>query len=382
MAQIEILEAKGLAHFLTYNKLPRLLYRGMEGFAPPLDVERWTLHGHKLNPHFKLVDAQEFLARRDGCWVGRILAQEYRPEITPVEASRFQFGSLDAEDDLETVRALTGAAEAWLKARGATVIHGPFSPSINGEMGMLVQGFHERPVFLTPWHPAYLSRHLEALGYVKARDVYSYSIANTPGAPDVAARMANRKEWKDRLKTRPIDFSRLKKGETQLMTDLFNDAWRDNWGYVPFTLEEFNSIADALGFVTPPEFTMVVELDDKPVAFAVALPNLFEIIDDLDGRVLPTGLFKVISRLRNHTYESAKLLLLGMRKDLQGSATGGAILMTMVEEIRRRGRGQPVTEIEAGWVLENNLAMRKPIELFGGKITKTHRIYEKRLEAK
>ena len=92
---------------MTYNKLPRFLYRGLPGFAPPLDVERWTLHGHKLNPHFKLVEAQEFLARRDGRWVGRILAQVYKPEFAPVEASRFQFGSLDAEDDLETVRALT-----------------------------------------------------------------------------------------------------------------------------------------------------------------------------------------------------------------------------------------------------------------------------------
>jgi len=163
------------------------------------------------------------------------------------------------------------------------------------------------------------------------------------------------------------------------MTDLFNDGWRNNWGYVPFTLEEFNSIADALGFVTPPELTMVVELDGRPAAFAVALPNLFEIIDDLDGRLLPTGIVKVISRLRSHRYESAKLLLLGMRKELHGSATGGAILMTMVEEIRRRGRAQSIAELEAGWVLENNLAMRKPIELFGGRISKIHRIYEKRV---
>ncbi len=187
-SQIEIVEAKGLAHFMTYNKLPRLLYRGLPGFAPPLDVERWTLHGHKLNPHFKLVEAQEFLARRDGRWVGRILAQVYKPEFAPVEASRFQFGSLDAEDDLETVRVLTGAAETWLKSRGASVIHGPFSPSINGEMGLLVEGFEERPVFLTPWHPPYLKHHLEALGYLKARDVYSYRIENTPGSSDVAAR--------------------------------------------------------------------------------------------------------------------------------------------------------------------------------------------------
>lgn len=378
--QVEVVEAKGFAHFLTYNKLPRLLYRGMKGFTAPLDVERWTLHGHKLNPHFKLVEAQEFLARRDGRWVGRIMAQVYKPEFAPVEASRFQFGSLDAEDDLETVRALTSAAEAWLMARGATLIHGPFSPSINGEMGMLVDGFEALPVFLTPWHPAYLSRHLEALGYAKARDVYSYSVANDSSTTDVVERMTNRKEWKERLKLREVDFSRLKKGETQLMTDLFNDGWRGNWGYVPFTLDEFNSITDVLGFVTTPDLTIVAELDGQPVAFAVAIPNLFEIIGDLDGSVLPAGAIKVILRLRSHKYRAIKLLLLGMRKEMHGSATGGAILMSMVEEIRRRGRNaSTIQEIEAGWVLENNLAMRRPIELFGGKITKTHRIYEKRI---
>ena len=302
---------------MTYNKLPRLLYAGMKGFAPPLDVERWTLHGHMLNPHFKLVEAQEFLARRDGEWVGRILAQVYKPEFTPVGASRFQFGSLDAVDDIEVVRALTGAAEDWLKARGADRISGPFSPTINGECGMLVQAFESTPVFLTPWHPPYLSRHVEALGYVKARDLVSYRFDLSPEEFNQPARISNRREWKDRLKIRQIDYSRMKQGETQLMSDLFNDGWRDNWGFVPFTLDEFNSIADALSFATPPEYTMVVELDGKPVSFAVALPNLFEIIGDLDGRLLPFGLARLIPRFRKHKYKSGKLLL---ARHAQGAA--------------------------------------------------------------
>jgi hypothetical protein len=379
MAQIEILPASGLGRFLTYNKLPRLLYAGQQGFAPPLDVERWTLHGHALQPHFKLVEAQEFLARKDGEWVGRILAQVYKPEITPVDASRFQFGSLDAIDDIEVVRALLAAAEDWLRIRGADRINGPFSPSINAECGMLVEGFDKTPMFLTPWHPAYLHRHVEALGYQKARDLISYVFAITPEGLNQPARFSTRKEWKDRLKVRSLDFSRLKQGETQLMTDLFNDGWRDNWGYVPFTLDEFNSIADALGYVTPPEFTLVVELDGEPKSFAVALPNLFEIIGDLDGRLLPFGLPRLISRLRKHQYRTGRLLLLGTRKELQNSATGGAILMALIEELRQRGRNLHIEELEAGWVLEDNIAMRRPIEMFGGKVDKIHRIYEKRL---
>ena len=171
----------------------------------------------------------------------------------------------------------------------------------------------------------------------------------------------------------------MKKGETQLMSDLFNDGWRDNWGFVPFTLDEFNSVADALSFATPPEYTMVVELDGRPVSFAVALPNLFEIIDDLDGRLLPLGLPRLISRFRKHKYKTGRLLLLGTRKDLQNSATGGAILMTILEECRRRALETNLEQLEAGWVLEDNMAMRRPIEIWGGKLDKTHRIYEKRL---
>ncbi len=379
MAQIAILPATGLKRFLTYNKLPRLLYTGAKGFAPPLDVERWTLHGHMLNPHFKLVEAQEFLARRDGQWVGRILAQVYKPEYAPVGASRFQFGSLDAVDDIEIVRALTQTAETWLKERGADRVNGPFSPTINGECGMLIQGFETTPMFLTPWHPPYLSRHVEALGYTKARDLVSYMIELTPEELNKPARISTRPEWKDRLKIREMDFSRLKKGETQLMSDLFNDGWRDNWGFVPFTKEEFDSIADALAFVTPPEFTLVVELDGEPKSFAVALPNLFEIIGDLDGRLLPFGLARVISRFRKHKYKTGRILLLGTRKELQSSSTGGAILLAIVEEMHRRAARKDLEKIEAGWVLEDNMAMRRPIEMFGGKVDKIHRIYEKRL---
>jgi hypothetical protein len=378
MAQIDIVPANGLWRFLTYNKLPRLLYTGMPGFTPPLDVERWTLHGHMLNPHFKLVEAQEFLARRDGKWVGRILAQIYKEEYAPVGASRFQFGSLDAVDDIDVVRALTSAAEDWLKLGGATRINGPFSPSINGECGMLVEGFDRAPMFLTPWHPRYLSRHIEALGYEKACDLVSYEIKLSPDSLEQPARISTRREWKDRLKIRPIDFKRLKQGETQLMSDLFNDGWRANWGFVPFTKAEFDSIADALSFAVPPEFTLVVELDGRPVSFAVAMPNLFEIIDDLNGGLL-LGLPKLISRFRKHKYKTGRILLLGTRKELQNSATGGAILLAMIEEMRRRGAKVALEALEAGWVLEHNTPMRKPIEMFGGKIDKIHRIYEKRL---
>ena len=381
MSKIEVAPVKGLLQFLAFNNLPRKLYAGAPGFAPNLDIERLTHYAHKLNPHFKLVEAQEFLARKDGAVVGRIFAQVYKPEFAPLEASPAQFGSLDAIDDIDVVRALTTTAEDWLRARGATVIHGPFSPSINAECGMLVSGFESTPMYLTPWHPPYLSRHIEALGYEKARDLVSYKVDVSPDILKEPARISTRREWKDRLRIRPLDLDHLKTGETALMTELFNDGWRGNWGYVPFTLEEFDSIADALKYFVPPEFGIVVELDGAPVSFVIALPNLHEIAADMNGRLFPFGIAKLISRARNHKFKTARIILLGSRKTLQRSATGGVVLLAMIEEMRRRAASVSATQIEAGWVLETNMDMRKPIEMFGGTIDKTHRIYEKRLSA-
>ncbi len=379
MAAIEIVPVNGMLRFVDFCKLPRLLYAGKRGFAPPLDVERWANFAHKLNPHYKLVESHAFLARRDGQWAGRISAQIYKPEIAPVGASRAQFGALDAIDDIEITRALTEAAERWLRARGANRINGPFSPTINGEAGVLVEGFDARPMIFMPWNPPYLPRHLESLGYTKARDLYCYRLEIENFGLDEKPRMLNRKEWRGRLKLRPLKLDQLKKGETALMSELFNDAWRGNWGFVPFTVEELDSTADVLKYIMSPEYGIVAELDGVPQSFAIALPNLHEITADLNGRLFPFGLPRVISRIKKHKFEAARIVLLGTRKPLQNSAMGGVILLSMIEEFRRRGPATSIKHLEVGWVLEDNLAMRRPIELFGGKVDKIHRVYEKQL---
>ncbi|MBI1866880.1 MAG: hypothetical protein HYS06_01035 [Methylocystis sp.] len=381
MSAIDIIPVDSLAGFLAFSKLPRVLYAGMQGFAPSLDAERWTVYSHRLNPHFKRVEAQEFLARRNGKWAGRIAAQMYRPEIEPVGASRAQFGALDAIDDIEVVRALTEAAESWLAQRGAERINGPFSPSINGECGLLVEGFEATPMIFVPWHPPYLARHLETLGYAKARDLLSYRFGLAELDHTAKARILGRREWRERLKIRKLKVNELKKGETALMAELFNDGWSGNWGFVPFGQDEFDAMADALKYILPADFGAVIELDGVPQSFAVALPNLHEITADLDGRLFPFGLPRLISRIRNHQFDALRLVFLGTRKALQNSATGGAIFLSIIEQIGQRSPNLAVKHLEAGWVLEDNMAIRRPIEMFGGKVDKIHRIYEKHFAA-
>ena len=263
---IEIVPVKGLGKFLAFCRLPRQIYRGMPGYSAPLDAERWTNFAAKFNPHFKLVDSQAFLAKRDGRYVGRITAQIYKDGVTPVGASRAQFGSIDAIDDHDVVAALTKAAEIWLAERSARVIHGPFSPSVNAEAGMLVDGFNALPMIFMPWSPAYLPGHMEACGYAKARDLISYRYAVRPNDLESKGSILTRPEWKDRLKIRTLDLKNLK-SEAEIIMGVFNDAWSANWGFVPYTLEEFLSVADGLKYVTPEEGGFIVELDGEAAAF-------------------------------------------------------------------------------------------------------------------
>lgn len=380
MDDITIRPVEGLFDFLRFCRLPRLLYKGYPGFAPALDAERWTHHAAKLNPHFNLVESQKFLAQKNGKWVGRIFAQVYKDAFVPLGASRFQFGCLDAIEDSAVIEGLLNTAENWLRARGAKTIHGPFSPSVNSELGLLVEGFDAVPMVFMPWNPAYLQQNLERLGYSKVRDLISYRYDVTAADRNAKPGILARPEWKERLKIRTLDLHHVK-DEAKLIVDIFNDAWSENWGFVPFTLDEFMSMADGLKYVMPDEGGFMIELDGQPQAFGVILPNLFEITKDLDGKLWPFNLPRVISRVRNHKFKSGRIALFGVRRALHRKAAGGAVVLAFIEESRRRSRTSSIEHVEFGWVLEDNFAMRRPIEMSGAKIDKIHRIYEKTLAA-
>jgi hypothetical protein len=333
-----------------------------------------------MNPHFKQVESQAWLARKDGKYVGRVAAQLYKDGIKPVGTSPAQFGALDAIDDEAVVAMLMKTVEAWLAQRGQTMVVGPFSPSVNAELGMLVDGVEAMPMIFMPWHPAYLPERLADCGYTKARDLISYRYAVRPSDLEGKGSIMSRPEWKERLKIRTLDLKNLK-DEAKIIVEIFNDAWSSNWGFVPFTLDQFLSVADGLKYVMPEDGGFLVELDGEAQAFGIVLPNLHEILADRDGKLFLLGLPKIVSRVRNHEFKSGRLVLFGVRKALQRKAAGGVVTLAFIEELKRRGRNHSIEHIEFGWVLEDNAAMRRPIEMSGAQIDKIHRVYEKQIDA-
>ena len=231
-----------------------------------------------------------------------------------------------------------------------------------------------------PWTPRYLPARLEDCGYTKARDLISYRYAVRPSDLEGKGSIMARPEWKARLKIRTLDLKNLKT-EAAIIIDIFNDAWSSNWGFVPFTLDEFMSVGDGLKYVMPDDGGFMVELDGEAQAFGIVLPNLHEILADRDGRLWPLGLPKIASRVRNHEFKSGRLVLFGVRKALQKKAVGGVVTLAFIEELKRRGRNHSIEHIEFGWVLEDNAGMRRPIEMSGAEIDKIHRVFEKQIDA-
>jgi hypothetical protein len=363
----------------AFVRLPWAIYRDDPAWIPPLLMERREHLDPRKNPFFETAETRFWLALRDGRPVGRISAQVNRAYLEKHRDATGHFGMLEAEDSAETFQALLGAAEDWLRAQGMRRALGPFNLSINEECGLLVDGFEHPPSMLMGHARPYYATRLEALGYRKAKDLICYHYDADRELPPTVAHLLGKTARAERLKVRPLDFSRYEADLATIM-DIFNDAWSDNWGFVPMSQAELRHMAKALKPIVRSQSIAIAELDGQPVAMAIGLPNVNEAIADLDGRLLPFGWAKLLWRLKVKTPKSARVPLMGVRKAYHGSLLGAALAIAVIESIWRAQKAIGVEGGELSWILEDNLPMRRMIEQFGGVAYKTYRVYERGLD--
>lgn len=370
---LSIRPVDGRRDLAAFLRVPFRVHAGDPNWIPPLDFERRQAMDRGHNPYFQHAEAAFWVAERDGVALGRITAQVDR--LGP--PGQGSFGMLCAPDDPAMLAALTATAEDWLRARGATSVLGPFSFSINQESGLLVDGFDTPPMMMMGHDRPYLGPRLEALGYRKAKDLYAY-LCETGGnlSPRIQAMLARR--MPGRLRLRQLDM-RAYKADIRTLTDIFNDAWRDNWGFVPFTEAEVEAMARDLRPLIDPRLVWFVELDGEAVAFGVCLPNLNEMIRDLDGRLLPFGWAKLLWRLKVRRPRSVRMPLMGVRRTLAGTLAGSVAPLLVIDAIGREGRQIGYEVAELSWILEDNLPIIHMIESVGGRRYKTYRVYGKPL---
>lgn len=343
----------------------------MSGFQPPLDFERRQLLDPKAAPFFTHGEAAFFMALDGGGRpIGRISAQFDR--LSPADrAGTGHFGCLDAVDDPAVVAALLAAARAWHGERGRHRLEGPFTFSINEEVGAQVEGQALGDMVLMPWHPPYLGGLIEAAGLVPLKDLLAYSVAAEVGAQWTGTRVA-RLAKQSRVAVRPMNLKNLD-GEAAIMTELFNASWKDNWGFIPIAEAELAALLKTVWPILKPGHGIFLEMEGKPVAFAFAMPNVYELVRGFGGRLLPFNWARLLWRIFTHTFASGRVMMLGVRAELRDTLLGASLPIVAIANLIA---ANPIrADVEMSWILDDNVRVRRIIESAGGVISKRYRVY-------
>ena len=372
----EVLDGSGMRDWLA---VPHLVHADDPAWVAPLDLLERQRVSARHNPFFECGEAALFVAYRAGRPVGRISAQVDRRHLAEHADETGFFGFFECLEDREAARSLVDAAERWLARRGLARMRGPFNLSINEDCGLLVAGFESAPAIMTSHAAPWAGELLEAAGLGRTMDLFAYRMS-PQRAPAALLRLAQLARGSGRVRTRAFDMRRYRE-EVALVFDIFNDAWSDNWGFVPVGRTETDAMArDTRPFMRG-KFGRIVEIDGRPAAFMVVLPDLNRVIAPFRGKLLPFNWSRLVSAIIRDEWRTARIPLLGVRKAHRGDILAPAVLSMLVADFLALGRNYNLEWIEFSWVLETNSAMLRLAELAAGPPCKTYRLYEKEIAA-
>ena len=354
------------------------VYRDDPAWVPPLKDEVHGLLDPKKNPWFGHAKAKLWLAERGGKVVGRISAQVDQLVQDEMGQGTGQWGMYEALD-AETSAALIATAEDWLRQQGMKRALGPISLSIWDEPGLEIEGFDESPTAMMGHHRPEYQAWIEAAGYEKAKDLITYALDITNWQDPLIDRLIAAGERNPRIRIRSVDKSKFDQ-EAALILNLLNDAWSNNWGYVPLTPSEIAYAGKKLKPIIFEELVRIAEVDGEPVAFMLTIPDINELTRDLNGELFPFNFIKLLWRLRKPRTRRLRVPLMGVAKKLHGSRLASQLAFMMIEFTRRDAVGKfGATHGEFGWILEDNKGMLSIAQLPGAEINHRYRIYEKAL---
>jgi GNAT superfamily N-acetyltransferase len=364
---------QGRRDIREFIELPFRLHSTSRVWVPPLRLERRLFLSRRFNAFFKHGDAQLFLAERDGRVVGRISAQ-YDRNFNDYHGNRWgMFGFLELEDDPDVLPALLEAAAGWLRARRCDRMVGPMDFTMNDESGVLVDGFELEPMIRQPWHPPYYARRCEEAGLTKAQDLYSYDLHMNDRARilPIIFRLAEKVEPRYGIRIRRMSRRSLR-ADLDRFADVYNAAWSDNWGFTPYTKKDLDAYAQELQLVFDPNWFMVAETaDGDTAAVAITVPDVNQVLKRMNGRLLPLGWSYYLRR--RSIVDRLRVGFLGVKPAYQHTGIAAKLYVEHFDTAAR----VPQKKGEAGWILESNRNMNKALEAMGGRVVRTHRMYER-----
>jgi len=378
VASVSIRTVRNERELKRFVKVPFGLHRDHPQWVAPLIFERMEFLNREKNPYFEHAEVEYFIAERDGEAVGRISVQVDRRWDEFQGGNDAMFGFFESADDPEVTAALLGAASDWAKEKGRARLLGPMDFTTNDEIGILIEGYERRPMILEPWHPPYYRERIEAEGLSKAMDVLMWELQfgdlKEGERFDPAIHAAAEKALRDEGIVIRNMSKRDMANEVRRFMDVYNEAWGDNWGFVPITDAEVEFQAKNLKQVIDEDWAYMAEKDGEVVGAALTLPDINQVLAKLNGRLLPTGWLKFL--LGKGKIDQLRVLALGVKHEYRHSGVAAGLYLKHLETAARPGT---IEGGEMGWILETNGPMNRAMEGMGGKVVKKYRIFEKSL---
>ncbi len=340
-------------------------------WVPPLKSDTRGMFDRAKNPFFAHAEIECFLAMAGDHVVGRIVAIDNRAHNEFHGDKVGFFGFFECEDDPAAATALFDAAATWLAARGKDVLRGPMNFSTNDDCGSLIEGFDTPPAILMPHNPAFHARLYAAAGFAKAKDIVAYWYEGDR-LPERVTRGVELVRKRKGVTVRPLDMKRFEQ-EVGLIRTIYNDAWERNWGFVPMTEAEIDHMAVQLKPVVDPGLIVFAEVRGEPVGFGLGLPDFNLALRHAHGELFPFGFLSILWHKRN--IRQARILTLGVRAGYRASG----IDALLISELFGRCVAMGIYKGEFSWILEDNIAMRRPLENIGARVYKTYRVYDRPL---
>jgi len=371
--ELRIEEVKNQQDLMTFIRFPWEVYQGDPYWVPPLIKDQLLKFdpNHPFRVHSEMI---LFLAYRGGKVVGRIAGIIDHHYVEFHQEKVGFFGFFESIPDAEVARTLLSRIADWLKGHGMEKMAGPMNPSTNDECGLLIEGFDSSPCLMMPYNPRIYPSLLEGFGLRKRMDLYAYLLEEPTFRLARLDRITERlRKREPQLYVRPIQLRRFDE-ELKIVKEIYNQAWSKNWGFVPMTDEEINLTAKELKPLVVSELILFAYWGKDPVAFSVSLPDYYEVLKHLNGKIGLLGAIKFLYYSKK--INKIRVMLLGVKHDFQKKGVEGLLYI----ETFKRGNKKGYHEAECSWILEENILMQHGIEAMGGKRYKTYRIYEMPLQ--
>ena len=369
---LKIFEAKTSTDLDRFIRLPWEIYKTYPNWVPPLVSERKNFLNPKINPFFDHAEVKFFLVEDPkNNTVGRIalvhdhIYQERYYKNTGI------IGMFESIDDKNVSQMLFDEAKTWCHKNRFDKLIGPMNLSINHECGLMVEGFDLPPMLGISYNPNYYEKHFLEWGFDKSKDLISLKLDLT-GIPKYLQDAAKKLEKRGRFSVRPLNMTRFE-DDLKAIWDIYNSAWDMNWGSVPMTHKEFSYAAREMKSFVDPEFCLIAEVKGEPVGFGLALPDINQVLIELDGKLFPFGWAKFL--WKKNKIDTYRVLTLGIKKKYRKLGIDAYMYYDMYKNFIEKG----IKWCETSWMLEDNIDILEPIFKLGATIYKKHRIYERNL---